>query len=120
MTHLKVLCTLWSTGSAWRINTTQCPLENCHLQQMDGAGCHQDPEEACPTEEKETCFLHSLKQKENILEFFLIKEGKHFLRPLLENKVSVGRSPCDINKSSRDIFMETQVLGKFKSYQIFQ
>lgn len=48
MTHLKVLCTLWSTGSAWRINTTQCPLENCHLQQMDGAGCHQDPEKACP------------------------------------------------------------------------
>lgn len=30
------------------------------------------------TEEKETCFLHSLKQKENILEFFLIKEENIF------------------------------------------
>lgn len=45
---------------------------------MDGAGCHQDPEEVCPTEETETCLLHSLKQKENILEFFLIKEENIF------------------------------------------
>lgn len=45
---------------------------------MGLAGGHQDLEEVCPTEEKKTCFLHSLKQKENILEFLLIKEENIF------------------------------------------
>lgn len=39
---------------------------------------HQDYKEECPTEEKETCFLPSLKQKETILEFLLIREENIF------------------------------------------
>lgn len=45
---------------------------------MGLGGRHQDYKEQCPTEEKETCFLHSLKQKENILKFLLIREENIF------------------------------------------
>lgn len=79
MIYLKVLCTCGVPGQPGGSTLPSVHLKTAIFSRWMGlAGCHQDPEEACPTEEKETCFLYSLKQKENILEFFLIKEENIF------------------------------------------
>lgn len=79
MANLKVPCKLWSAGSAWRINTTQCPLERCHLQQLDGAG-RRPPglQRRVPDGGERNMLPTQPEANGTILEFLLIREENIF------------------------------------------